>query len=216
MTANPDAWENHYTKGKSILTYPDENLVRLLKSFLVRKKGVSGLTAIDLGCGSGRHLKLLEDLGIRIFYGMDYSINALLLCKEQFSYTYVQADNKFLPIKNNSFDIVISWGSLHYCEKSCFNNIIEEIYRVIRRGGRFFGTLRSERDTYLKNGIDMGEGTWITQLSDIKNSVVSFFSEDELRSALNLFSRYKYGIMERTDLGDVNRVISHWFFWAEK
>ena len=72
------SWETHYTAGKSELLYPDENLVRLLKKN--RLLGSPGdLTAVDLGCGSGRHLRLLSDLGITRVIGLDASYNALVI-----------------------------------------------------------------------------------------------------------------------------------------
>ena len=59
---NKEIWNKHYTREKSILTYPDENLVRLLKNYL-NKKNTSELNAVDIGCGSGRHVSLLKDNG---------------------------------------------------------------------------------------------------------------------------------------------------------
>ena len=65
-------------------------------------------------------------------------------------------------------------------------------------------------------GKDLGGGTWITDINDIKNSIVSFYSEEELQSAFRIFSRFEYGIIERTLIGDLKKRISHWVFWAEK
>ena len=41
-------WDLHYTRGKSALTYPDENLVRLLGRELNSRKA-AGLKALDTG-----------------------------------------------------------------------------------------------------------------------------------------------------------------------
>ena len=212
------AWNNHYTKAKSILTYPDENLVRMIKAYLADKtlKDLESLASIDLGCGTGRHLKLLYESGIQNITGIDTSINALKICKELYSFRLIQADNKSLSFRDFAFDLAISWGSLHYCSKDLLREQIAEIYRILKNGSRFFGTLRSERDTYLKKGRHIGNDTWITNLDDIKNSVVSFYNENELNSALDIFSKFEYGIIERTIMGDMQKRISHWIFWAEK
>ena len=53
-------WQAHYTKKKSELHYPDENLVRLLASYL-KDREAAEVSAADIGCGSGRHLNLLKD-----------------------------------------------------------------------------------------------------------------------------------------------------------
>jgi ubiquinone/menaquinone biosynthesis C-methylase UbiE len=212
------AWNNHYTRVKSILTYPDENLVRMIKVYLadMTLNDLESLASIDLGCGTGRHLKLLYESGIQNITGIDTSINALKICKELYSFRLIQADNKSLSFRDSAFDLAISWGSLHYCSKDLVSEQIAEIYRILKKGSRFFGTLRSERDTYLKKGRHIGNDTWITDLDDIKNSVVSFYNENELNSALDIFNKFAYGIIERTIIGDMQKRISHWIFWAEK
>lgn len=209
-------WEKHYTREKSVLHYPDENLVRMLKTFLKDKKNNKDMTAIDIGCGSGRHMKILKELNINYIFGLDNSSNALNICSRLYQFPIVQAENLSLPIKKNSIDIAISWGSLHYSAKNLLKPQLLEIHNILKKGGRLFGTLRSYRDTYIKRGSPAGNNTWVTDLKDIKNTVISFYEEDELQSALKLFKRFEYGIIERTILGDINKVISHWFFWAEK
>jgi len=212
---NQTPWDKHYTRERSVLMYPDENLVRMIKKHVAVKEAGS-LSAVDLGCGTGRHLKMLSEAGIRNITGLDNSFNAVKICKESFSSFMVQGDNRHLPFKDLSFDIAVSWGSLHYCAKDFLPVQMDEIYRVIAGEGCFFGTLRSERDTYLKKGRDLGNGTWITDLSDIENSIVSFYSEDELNLYFKAFSKFEYGLIERTILGDMTKVISHWIFRAVK
>ncbi len=213
-----DKWDIHYDRPKSVLIYPDENLVRMLKGYLGGRavEDAEGLRAIDLGCGTGRHLKMLGEAGIRSITGLDRSMNGLRVCKELYDFPLVQGSNTDLPFRDNAFDIAVSWGSLHYSDKDSFNGQVSEIFRVVNKGGCLLGTLRSERDTYLKRGKDLGNGTWITDLKDIESSVVSFYTEEELRYAFDMFSRFGYGLMERTVPGDMNKRISHWYFTAEK
>jgi ubiquinone/menaquinone biosynthesis C-methylase UbiE len=210
-----EIWNNHYTKSKSILSYPDENLVRMIKAFLIAKKPHT-LSSIDLGCGTGRHLKMLHESGIDNITGLDASLNALAMCKGLYILPLVQGNNMALPFKDSAFDLAISWGSLHYSAKNLLQQQLSEIHRVMRKGGRFFGTLRSDMDTYLKTGKNIGNDTWVTSLEDIKDSVVSFYNESELKDALGIFRAFKYGIIERTIIGDMQKRISHWVFWADK
>ncbi len=208
-------WEKHYQSSKSVLLYPDENLVRMLKSYL-SQNSIQDVSAIDLGCGTGRHLNLLYELGIRNTFGLDNSHNALLKTKGIYSYPLVLGENSKLPVKDKSMDIALSWGSLHYCKKNELSIQISEIYRILKRKGILFGTLRSDRDTYLKNGENIGNDTWVTNIGDIRDQIVSFYSEEELVSQLSTFNTSKYGLMERTIIGDMDKRISHWFFMAEK
>ena len=210
------SWENHYTTGRSELHYPDENLVRLIKKNIPAGTPPAGLVAVDLGCGSGRHLKLLGDLGFQRAVGMDSSMNALLLTKNNFTAPLVRCDNRHVPLKGGSVDLVIAWGSLHYNRKSALGTMLSEIVRILRPGGNLFATLRSERDTNMKRGRHLGSDVWETELADISGSVVSFYSEEEIRSEFSFFSQCRYGLIERSLIGDTSSIISHWVIHAVK
>jgi hypothetical protein len=68
----------------------------------------------------------------------------------------------------------------------------------------------------MKKGENLGNNVWVTDLSDIQNSVVSFYSEDELREGFSSFTALSYGIMERTPIGNIADRISHWYFRADR
>lgn len=211
-----DSWNSHYTRDKSILVYPDEALVRMMSPVL-KKLLPAGITALDLGCGTGRHLKYMLESGIGTVTGLDYSMNALRVCSGLYPDSLlVQGDNAALPFADRSIDCAVAWGSLHYCVKEEMHAIMKEIHRLLKPGGFLFGTLRSARDTMLRRGRHLGNNVWITDLKDIQNSTVSFYDENELSEALALFSRHQYGLMERTSPGDLTKTISHWYFQAEK
>jgi SAM-dependent methyltransferase len=218
MTGHMDserAWERHYTRDRSVLRYPDENLVRMLAPFL-KERGARTLRALDLGCGTGRHVGLLLEMGLERPLGLDTSFNALSLCAGLYDAPFVQADARSLPVSSDSLDIVVAWGSLHYTVKGDLAPMLAGVLRVLGKGGRLFGTLRNTRDTFLKKGLHLGNDVWKTGLDDIESSTVAFYSEDELRAALSPFSSFQYGFMERSPLGKPDSVISHWYFWAEK
>ncbi|OHD70190.1 MAG: hypothetical protein A2W19_05225 [Spirochaetes bacterium RBG_16_49_21] len=209
-------WDDHYASEKAGLRYPDENLVRLLTKELSRLKKPLPLTAVDIGCGSGRHLKLLSDLGIGYVLGLDSSSNALRMAKKRFSWPLLLADASNIPLKDASADIAVAWGSLHYGRKEQLPVMLGEIERILARKGHLFATLRSIRDTHLKTGKHLGNDVWMTRLDDISGSVVSFYSEDELIRAFSLFTEFKFGLMERTLVGDTSALISHWVVHAVK
>ena len=208
-------WEKHYQNKRSELNFPDENLVRLLNKFIISNYS-DHLYAVDLGCGSGRHLKLLNDLGIANIIGMDSSITALNISGKHFNCPLVQNDNLRIPLKNNSIDIFLAWGSLHYNTKSDLHLMLDEIRRILNNEGQLFATLRSANDTYLKRGKHIGNDTWITDLDDLDGSTVSFFNEPELEKAFSNFTFFEYGLIERSLIGDTKKIISHWVVHAKK
>jgi SAM-dependent methyltransferase len=213
MTEN--RWDIHYTKDKSELLYPDENLVRLLKKKLSGQPKAS-ITAVDLGCGSGRHLALLNDLEVDCAIGLDTSTHALRLAQKRFPRRLVHADITGLPLKDAAVDIAIAWGSLHYGTKERLPSMLGEIMRILASGGHLFATLRSSRDTHLKKGKHLGNDVWITSLDDLDGSIVSFYTEDELIRYMSIFGKVEYGLIERTLVGDIGSVISHWVVHAVK
>lgn len=209
-------WNTHYKKDKSILSYPDENLVRLVMKELQNYQSVADLNAIDIGCGSGRHIAFLQNSGLKNIYGTDNSFNALELCKDFNSKQLINCDNRNIPLHDEIFDISVAWGSLHYSTKLEIIPMIAEIKRITKTGGAIFATLRNDKDTYLKTGKHLGNNTWQTGLNDLTGTVVSFYCEDELKKLFYGFSELKYGWMERTIIGDTSKVISHWIISARK
>jgi SAM-dependent methyltransferase len=209
-------WEEHYRRDRSILAYPDENLVRMLHRHLNSTGSPGSLKAVDLGCGSGRHLKLLDESGISSVTGIDNSFNALRICRENYSSFLLQSDNLDLPIKESSIDITVAWGSLHYNHKKELPRMTDEIVRILKPGGILLATLRSERDTLMKKGKHIENDIWQTDLDDIEGSLVSFYTENEVKKYFCRFSSLKYGIMERSIVGDIDKRISHWVIFAEK
>jgi len=208
-------WNRHYERPKARLSYPDENLVRILSKALSETENKQNLSAVDIGCGSGRHLSLLSDFGIEKIIGLDYSMPSLHISKKHPHSLLINCDSEKLPFGDMKIDLALCWGSLHYSDKISFRMKMSEIFRILKKDGFLLGTLRSNRDTYMRIGKEVSDNVWVTDLDDIKGSVVSFYDERELCDALNRFSSFEYGLMERTPLGS-KKIISHWYFLAKK
>lgn len=80
MTRDIKPWEQHYGRDRSRLGYPDEALVRMLRPWIA-ERNCTALRALDLGCGSGRHLSLLAESGVMEPVGLDLSAAALARCR---------------------------------------------------------------------------------------------------------------------------------------
>lgn len=210
MNTTTQSWNTHYTRQSSVLLYPDEQLVRMLAKYAVKKH-----RAIDIGCGTGRHIKLLQESGCNYVVGFDISFNALVQCKKVLQAHYVQGTIQQLPFADSSFDIAIAWGSLHYTTKEILPAMLSEIKRILAPQGIIFGTLRSDNDTYITRGTHLGNNTWETTLPDIKGAVVSLYSLEEVQSHLRIFTEVHIGLMERTILDDLTKKLSHWYFYAK-
>lgn len=200
---NRDAWDRHYTRKKSEQDYPDENLVRLLKAN-------PGTCALDLGCGSGRHIQLLHDLGFSQIHATDVSETAVEHCRRKYRFAVYHPlearmlrKNQFeLPLSDESLDVVVAWGVLHYNPAVMRTNMLREISRILRPGGSFLGTLRSSRDTHFTANPDMSDAE------------IVLFSKKEATDLLkDYFCDVRMGHAERIPVGSTKRV-SHWMFQA--
>ncbi|MFW5770497.1 MAG: class I SAM-dependent methyltransferase [Spirochaetota bacterium] len=209
-------WEHHYQRDRSLLLYPDEQLVRMLKPFVEASGNPGVLRGVDLGCGTGRHVRLLRDLGIKQVAGIDLSHSALVTSRKHIPGWYLQSSIDQLPFTTSSIHMAIAWGSLHYTDKERTPVMLKEIHRILRPEGYLFGTLRSCRDTHTRRGRHIGNNTWKTDRADIHGARMSFFDEEELTSLFSIFDSFEYGLMERTLIGSMDTRISHWFYRAAK
>jgi SAM-dependent methyltransferase len=198
-------WDLHYSRAKSKLNFPDENLVRIL-SRLPFNKG----NALDFGAGSGRHSILLKDWGFNVT-AVDYSSNSI----DQINSIDSLIKTKLVSsppynFKTEEFDLLVNWGVLHYNSKELIQEMVLEFYRIIKTGGFIAGTIRALGDTHL--GIQNGN----IQLNDLKDGTASLFSLEETMDIFKDFKNLQIGYSERTPIGKLDERICHWIFQAEK
>lgn len=128
----------------------------------------SNMELVDLGCGIGRTLKVLEELGMHMI-GIDFSKEALKIAKEETSgVKFLNCDMRKTPIEDKSIDIVLSFGANEHHKKIDFS----ESRRIIKKDGIFLCTVPAHY-THLgwtRKGKDsqwewlLTRNEWITKL----------------------------------------------------
>jgi malonyl-CoA O-methyltransferase len=93
---------------------------------------VTGMTALDAGCGTGRYLRLLRDRGARAV-GVDLSA-AMLARAGADSRRVARADIRVLPIASQSIDVIVC--GLVLGDVPDLPAALAELSRVVRPGGR--------------------------------------------------------------------------------
>jgi malonyl-CoA O-methyltransferase len=91
---------------------------------------LEGRHVLDLACGSGRYGLIAQAAGAQFVVGVDYSPAMLARAKLA---ARVRADMTRLPLRRDSFDVVISGLALGHT--SDLNACIEGIAGVLRLGG---------------------------------------------------------------------------------
>ena len=98
-------------------------------------------TCIDLGCGNGRHLRLLAQQCHQVI-GFDISKNLLMISKKMLketgliNATLIQGDLCQLPIQSNSIDHTLYIAALHNVkQKKNRVQSLRELYRILKPQG---------------------------------------------------------------------------------
>ena len=100
---------------------------------------------LDLGCGRGQLLRYLEQGGFRQIIGVDISEVATQFSSSHTveSHIIVADAIKGLPFKTNTFSLVTELTVLSSLNPQHWPTILNEIYRVLERGGSYISEVFS-------------------------------------------------------------------------
>ncbi len=160
-----EKWEVSYQNEDNFLFYPNEEIIRFFSKYVKKRTGITNYTnmsnvdndlkVLDLGCGIGRHVFYVNEMGLDVF-GIDLSVNAINFCKKWaiskglkgLEDKFVQGDITKLPWKENFFNIVISHGVLDSMGFNIAVKAVKEVYRTLDEGGLFYCDLISGDDSW--------------------------------------------------------------------
>ncbi len=89
---------------------------------------------LDIGCGNG----FVSQVAAHLFkqrYAIDISY-FILRGIEDLQLKKIAADSDFIPIRDESIDVVGAFAFLHHCHS--FERVCGEVYRVLKQGGIFY------------------------------------------------------------------------------
>ncbi|RLN01309.1 class I SAM-dependent methyltransferase [Haloarcula sp. Atlit-7R] len=98
----------------------------------------SARTALDVGCGNGRHAELLTEIADRVV-GLDASRALLQAATDRVgdSVTLLQGDATRLPLAAGSVDLAVYVATLHHLpSRSARRASLDELARVLAPGAR--------------------------------------------------------------------------------
>ena len=138
---------------------------------------------------------LLED-GFDV-YGIDYSNSAIsktleILKKDGLTpneENFICQDFSTLPFQDNFFDAVIDRQSLDQNPSSMLQNLVNEIHRVIKPRGIYYGINFSNNHPEIKFGLHCGNNDYSDFNTGLFKGIGSrhFFSADELKKLFKMF-----------------------------
>ena len=146
-------------------------------------------SALDLGCGNGKTVSSLLDLGYDVT-GVDFSEEAVSMCRDGFdSGRFEVSDILELPFEDSSFDYVTAVHILEHVEESDMPRAASEILRVMRPGAWLF--VRSFTPLDMRSGKRSGEG--IRYIHRNPDGIVTFFRGMETEYARRVDEPTRFG-----------------------
>lgn len=193
-------WQELVLKGD--LIYPHEAVARFAAKF-------KPASAMDFGCGTGRHLACLAKAGAKKLIGVD--INALPLAAVALKFGAIKEakewkngeklnledgatlelfcnDDKNLSeiLSDRKVDAVISWGVLHLYEPSAAAEILKEFANSLNENGRVFINLRTNADGLKIGAKQINQNIYETTRKGYEGLVYSFYSKADVNDIFKL------------------------------
>ncbi|MFX1383447.1 MAG: class I SAM-dependent methyltransferase [Promethearchaeota archaeon] len=180
--------EDHYKKyystsgSNNLRQYPNEELCRFMgrEFFKYNRNERSKIKILELGFGCCTNLWMIAKEGFQA-YGIDFSEDAINLSKNILNKHKVEVDIKTgniceLPYNENEFDAVIDVFTSYCLIEKDFLRALDEIYRVLKIGGKFFSyTPSTNSDAFLNH---MSKKIDDYTLDGIKRKTSPFYGND--------------------------------------
>jgi tellurite methyltransferase len=158
-----EAWDRRWatSEGRAEWLDPHPAVVALLPELKAR----GARRVLDLGCGVGRHALLLAEHGFEV-EAIDGSPAGLAVLREtaaarRLPVSLRQSSADTLPFGDASFDFVLSWNVIYHGTMGDVGHRIGEIWRVLKPGAVFQGTMLPTRNSNYGVGRLIAPGTFV-------------------------------------------------------
>lgn len=208
-----------YAKSDIRKIYPNEMLVRIFKGNypnLNLDKSYTGKKICDIGCGDGRNLILLNEIGLECFgteispeiaYKVESGLKSIGIRSK-----IICANNEFIPVEGEFFDYLLSWNSCYYMgEVEDFSEYVEEFARILKPAGKLVFSIPMKTHSIFQDCSFLDGYTMITNdPNGIRNGEVFriFEDQEEIEAAFSKhFKNFSFGAM----VDDCFGLNNHWF-----
>lgn len=173
-------WEAAHEMPRFRPAYPHEQVVRWAFRNLDRNANPK-VKVLDLGCGAGRHAIFFAEEGFDA-YGCDISavgLRELQLSAQQRGVTvqtHQTPGHDLSHYGDSTFDAILCFGVIYYMALAEAEQLIREVFRVLRPNGTLCFVVRNLGDSRLLHASPIGRSTW--HLNAIASGAPSNMEED--------------------------------------
>ena len=159
-------WEERWASdaGRAGWLAPEPEVIRAVE--LLQRRAAR--RALDLGCGVGRHTRLLVHAGLET-HGADASTSGLTFARAQplgERTHWTRAGFEALPFGTATFDYVLAWNVIYHGDRAVVAGALTEIRRVLRPSGLLQFTMLSKRNPLYGQGRQVATDTYVADTDD--------------------------------------------------
>ena len=179
---------------------PSDNPIhqRLLSAYHHAKSYIEG-DLLELGCGEGRGVELLAPLATS-YVGID-KIKSIIEKLQTSFHDYEFQDGIFppFPFQENQFDTIVTFQVIEHIKKD--EEFIQEIYRVLKPGGRALITTPNIKMTLSRNPWHIREYT----AEELETLCKKYFSKVEMKGIAGSDRLMEYHEKNRQSVNKIMR-----------
>jgi tellurite methyltransferase len=206
------AWDRRWgnAAGRADWLAPEPEVAQALDLLKAR----AARRALDLGCGVGRHARLLADAGFEV-HAADASASGLAYARAQDpggAIRFAHSDFTALPFAPAVFDFALAWNVIYHGDRVIVARALAELARVLRPGGLLLITMLSKRNALFGQGTAVAADTFVADTDDEEKRHPHYYCDAAgLVALLEAFEPLYLLDREQTKPGSY-----HWVVLAER
>jgi SAM-dependent methyltransferase len=205
------------------LAYPDEQVVRFLAGRYGPAGVPAGANALDVGFGSGRHLRLLLDYGFSA-HGLEVVPEAVEVARRRLGGDPLLgelkvADVRDHPFPDGFFEVAVAWGVMFLRPPEQMEADLGAVRRMLAPGGGLAVNFRTLDNWLVGRGRQIGPSSWVLDERAAEYRGMSYtFLSDEQAAALLERAGFRIEDYQRLELWRerASRRHSWWSFWVTR
>lgn len=160
-------WGSYRVEGYYGRTMADASLAKKWAAHYLKDLSLeSGATVLEYGCGRGRHIGLLNQLGFRAV-GQDMVTNKWWSRLNSSGFQRLSPSLPLLPWRHGKFDLIMNVMVIHYMPPQSLEEYIAQAYKLLKPGGYLIMT-EGNGGGYARNALNREYGGNVHALSFVR------------------------------------------------